>query len=239
MRPRHLLAVQRVSEFSVIPIPPDIPFEVAALVGCGVPTGWGRAVHAAGVRAGETVVVYRAGGVGSNAVQGAAARRRRAGRRGRPGGVQARDGDGLRRDAHLRLRQGGARFVVEATWGELADHAYHHGRRASHDEVIAGRCGAWGKAGQVTVTAVGNGWGGRKRPRHAHRLPAEDPGRDLRRLQPAHDVPRLLSLYRPGSSSSTSWYHPDLPLEEVNQGYQDMLDGKNIRGVIVYTDADR
>jgi alcohol dehydrogenase (nicotinoprotein) len=64
-----------VSEFSCIQIPDGIPFEVAALVGCGVPTGWGSAVHAAGVRAGQTVVVYGAGGVGSNAVQGMRARR--------------------------------------------------------------------------------------------------------------------------------------------------------------------
>jgi len=28
-------------------------------------------------------------------------------------------------------------------------------------------------------------------------------------------------------------------LEQINEGYQDMLDGKNIRGVIRYTDADR
>ncbi|HKT02989.1 MAG TPA: alcohol dehydrogenase catalytic domain-containing protein, partial [Rugosimonospora sp.] len=60
-----------VSEWSCIRIPPDIPFDVAALVGCAVPTGWGSAVYAAGVRAGQTVVVYGAGGVGSNAVQGA------------------------------------------------------------------------------------------------------------------------------------------------------------------------
>src|SRR6516164_3877164 len=61
-----------VSEFSCIPIPDDIPFDVAALVACGVPTGWGSAVYAAGVRPGQTVVIYGSGGVGANAVQGAA-----------------------------------------------------------------------------------------------------------------------------------------------------------------------
>src|SRR5262249_36348973 len=49
----------------------DIPWEVLCLTGCGVPTGWGSAVHAAEVRAGDTVVIFGAGGVGSNAVQGA------------------------------------------------------------------------------------------------------------------------------------------------------------------------
>ena len=47
-----------VSEFSCIPIPDDIPFDVAALAACGVPTGWGSAVYAAGVRPGQTVVIY-------------------------------------------------------------------------------------------------------------------------------------------------------------------------------------
>src|SRR6202035_1852688 len=60
-----------VSQNSCVRIEKDIPFEVAALTGCGVPTGWGTAVYAAGVRAGQTVVIFGAGGVGTNAVQGA------------------------------------------------------------------------------------------------------------------------------------------------------------------------
>ena len=60
-----------ISEFSCVPLDDDISFELAALVACGVPTGWGSAVYAAGVRAGQTVVIYGCGGVGINAVQGA------------------------------------------------------------------------------------------------------------------------------------------------------------------------
>ena len=61
-----------VHEYSVIKVPDEIGFDVAALVACGVPTGWGSAVRAGGVRAGQTVVIYGTGGVGMNAVQGAA-----------------------------------------------------------------------------------------------------------------------------------------------------------------------
>ncbi len=61
-----------VSEHSCVKIDDDLPLETAALVGCGVPTGWGTAVNAGGVRAGDTTVVYGVGGVGINAVQGAA-----------------------------------------------------------------------------------------------------------------------------------------------------------------------
>src|SRR4029078_5688106 len=63
-----------ISQSSCVPIEKDIPFEVAALTGCGVPTGWGTAVYAAGVRAGQTVGVYGAGGGGGDA--GARARQR-------------------------------------------------------------------------------------------------------------------------------------------------------------------
>jgi len=62
-----------VHQASVVKIEPDIPLEVAALVGCGVTTGWGSATKVADVRPGENVVVMGAGGVGMNAVQGAAA----------------------------------------------------------------------------------------------------------------------------------------------------------------------
>ena len=60
-----------VSVDSCIKIDSDIPLDKAALVGCGVTTGWGSATYAADVRAGETVVVVGVGGVGMNAVQGA------------------------------------------------------------------------------------------------------------------------------------------------------------------------
>src|SRR6266571_981670 len=60
-----------VSEHSCVKVPDDLPLEVVALVGCGVPTGWGSAVNAGGIRPGDTVVVYGVGGIGINAVQGA------------------------------------------------------------------------------------------------------------------------------------------------------------------------
>ena len=47
-----------VSEHSCIKIDDDLPLETVALVGCGVPTGWGTAVNAGGVRPGDTTVIY-------------------------------------------------------------------------------------------------------------------------------------------------------------------------------------
>ncbi|WP_368680161.1 Zn-dependent alcohol dehydrogenase (plasmid) [Rhodococcus opacus] len=55
----------------VLPLPDDIPFEYAALLGCAVPTGCGAALNSARVRAGETVLVIGCGAVGLSAIQGA------------------------------------------------------------------------------------------------------------------------------------------------------------------------
>ncbi len=61
-----------VSENRLTRIPPDSDMEVAALFGCAVTTGFGVVQNNAGVRIGESVVVYGAGGVGLNIVQAAA-----------------------------------------------------------------------------------------------------------------------------------------------------------------------
>src|SRR3546814_3410362 len=58
--------------FRALKVDPDLPLESLCLLGCGVGTGWGSAVYAADVRAGDVVIVMGSGGVGINAVQGAA-----------------------------------------------------------------------------------------------------------------------------------------------------------------------
>jgi S-(hydroxymethyl)glutathione dehydrogenase/alcohol dehydrogenase len=221
-----------VSEFSCIPIPDDIPFDVAALVSCGVPTGWGSAVYAAGVRPGQTVVIYGSGGVGSNAVQGA----RYAGAKN----VVVVDPVAFKRDmakvfgaTHTFADAEAAHdFVVDTTWGELADHAIIT-VGVLHDEVIANALKVVGKSGQVTITAVGNG---------SLSAPAGMLIGYQRRVQgaifgacnPLHDVPRLLGLYRSGDLKLDELITRRYSLDQVNEGYQDMLDGKNVRGVVVH-----
>lgn len=221
-----------VSESSCIPIGEDIPFEVAALVACGVPTGFGSAVYAAGVRPGQTVVIYGSGGVGSNAVQGA----RIAGART----IVVVDPVEFKRDmakvfgaTHtFATAEEAHELVVASTWGELADHAIIT-VGVLHDKVIADAVKVVGKTGQVTVTAVGNG------------TIRENPGALIgyqRRIQgaiyggcnPLHDVPRLFDLYRSGILKLDELITRRYRLDEVNQGYADMLEGRNIRGVIIH-----
>ncbi|MFG2338736.1 Zn-dependent alcohol dehydrogenase [Streptomyces yangpuensis] len=54
-----------------VPIPDDVPFDIAALIGCGVTTGLGAAINTAKVEAGSSVAVIGCGGVGISVVQGA------------------------------------------------------------------------------------------------------------------------------------------------------------------------
>lgn len=60
-----------VPEMSCVKLPDGMPMAQAALIGCGVATGYGAAVKAAGVTPGSTVAVFGIGGVGINAIQGA------------------------------------------------------------------------------------------------------------------------------------------------------------------------
>jgi S-(hydroxymethyl)glutathione dehydrogenase/alcohol dehydrogenase len=159
------------SEWSCIKVDDDIPFEHAALVSCGVTTGWASAVYAAGVRAGDTVVVFGTGGVGINAVQGA----RYAGverHRDRPAGQQAR---GAKSSARYRfLSSEGPEVLVDITWGQLADHVitvggwtagnqerghvreggFRHHHRRRFDMVLPGRISGYHAGCRVPCSAA-------------------------------------------------------------------------------------
>jgi S-(hydroxymethyl)glutathione dehydrogenase / alcohol dehydrogenase len=60
-----------IHENQLVVVPKDMPFAQAALLGCGVVTGAGAVLNTAGVRSGDTVIIFGAGGVGLNAVSGA------------------------------------------------------------------------------------------------------------------------------------------------------------------------
>jgi len=56
---------------AAIKIADDIPFEYAALLGCGIPTGVGAVFNTAKVTPGSKVAVVGAGGIGLSVIQGA------------------------------------------------------------------------------------------------------------------------------------------------------------------------
>jgi len=225
-----------VSQASCVKVGKDIPFEVAALVGCGVPTGWGSAVYAAGVSAGDTVVIFGAGGVGMNAVQGA----RYAGARN----VVVVDPVPFKRESALAFgathvfadADSAHQAIVRMTRGQLADHAICT-VGVLDAEVVAQAAAIVGKGAQVTITSVG-----RSGDKHIQLAANGSLVGYQRRLQghvfgmcnPLYDIPRLLGLYRDGQLKLDELITRRYRLDEINSGYQDLEDGKIIRGVIVH-----
>ena len=104
-----------VHENAIVKIRKDMPLELAALIGCGVITGYGAVVNTAKVAPGETVVVIGCGGVGMAAINGARDCRRRPRHRGRYQPGQAATGDQARRHRHRRSpqwRRGASRCAI-------------------------------------------------------------------------------------------------------------------------------
>jgi S-(hydroxymethyl)glutathione dehydrogenase/alcohol dehydrogenase len=56
---------------------------------------------------------------------------------------------------------------------------------------------------------------------------------------PHYDIPQLLSMYQAGKLNLDDMVTRQYRLEQINEGYKDMLEGRNIRGIIRYTDEDR
>ena len=54
-----------------------------------------------------------------------------------------------------------------------------------------------------------------------------------------YDIPAILELYKLGQINLDDMVNREYSLEQINDGYRDMLEGRNIRGVIRFTDADR
>ncbi len=229
-----------VHQASVVKIEPDIPLEVAALVGCGVTTGWGSATKVADVRPGENVVVMGAGGVGMNAVQGAAA----------AGAKRVMVIDPVAKKREWAMEMGATHTfsnieeatpaINELTWGRMAEKTIITVGDIQGED-IAAALSVTGKGGRAVVTGMGNAMNiDVKLSLFELTLLQKDlQGAIFGGLAPRNAIPELLSLYQEGQLKLDELVTTKYSLEEINQGYQDMRDGKNIRGMIVYTDADR
>ena len=228
-----------VHESAAIKIEDDIPLDKAALVGCGVTTGWGSAVYSAEVKAGDTVVIIGIGGVGINAVQGAAmagAQR-----------VVAIDPVEFKREQAMAF---GATHTYasmaeaieplnEVTWGRMADKAIITVGRIE-GTMIAEMMALIGKNGTAVVTAMGD------MMKADVTLSLFELAMLQKRLQgsifgganPRSDIPKLLGLYRDGKLKLDELITKTYTLDQINEGYADMNAGKNIRGVIMYSEDD-
>ena len=226
------------SQASCIKIENDIPLDKAALVGCGVTTGWGSAVYAADVQPGETVVVVGCGGVGMNAVQGAAM----AGARH----VVAVDPVEFKREQARDLRGDplgddiaeATELVNELTWGALANKVILT-MGVAQGEYIQPALAMTAKGGRVVQTAVAP-FSVDSVSMNLFELTMYEKqlvGAIFGSANPRRDIPRLLRLYQEGKLKLDELVTRTYPIEQINEGYQDMRDGKNIRGMVIYDHA--
>ena len=223
-----------VHEDSCIAYEPDIPFEVACLMSCGVVTGWGSAVRTGGVQPGDSVAVVGVGGLGSNAVQGA----RLAGARH----IIAIDPVEFKREkatefgaTHSASSMSDAlALVTELTRGRMCNVVVMT-MGVGDGSLIADAMALTAKFGNVVVTNA-----------HPERETSINISlADLTIMEKSllgscfgsgnarSDIPMLLDLYRDGQLELDGLVTRTYPLENVNEGYADMHAGKNIRGVIV------
>jgi S-(hydroxymethyl)glutathione dehydrogenase/alcohol dehydrogenase len=228
-----------VHQTSVVKIDPTIPFDVACVVGCGVTTGYGSATKSAQVKPGDDVAIVGVGGVGMSALQGAAASGARH--------IVAVDPVESKRDAALKFGATHAYATIEEAAAGAVD--ITAGRMCDKVIVTVGEVdgrdldkwvGITAKGGTCVLTAVGSLVDTNVTLNLAMLTLAQ------KRLQgnifgggnPQYDIPLLLSMYKIGKLNIDDMITQVYSLDDINQGYRDMLDGKNIRGVIRYTDND-
>jgi NDMA-dependent alcohol dehydrogenase len=223
-----------VNEASVIAVDPSFRPEAACLTGCGVATGWGSSVYAGGVQPGDAVAVVGVGGLGSAAVQGA----RLAGARH----IVAIDPVAFKRESALEF---GATHVApdvltafdlvrEVTWGRMCDVVVltmGTGDSSLMDSVLA----LAAKRGRVVVTNIYPMSDARPRLALSGLAQWEKQivGCIFGSVNSRADIPMLLNLYKDGLLDLDAMVTRTYPLEDINRGYQDMHDGRNIRGVLV------
>jgi S-(hydroxymethyl)glutathione dehydrogenase/alcohol dehydrogenase len=222
-----------VPEAAVVKIDVDIPFPSAALLGCGVMTGVGSVHNVAKVRAGESVAVIGSGGVGLSVVQGARiagaglivavdvvpARLEMARSFGATHAVLAERSD-------VGLKEAAAK--VRAMTGRGADHAFE----CTSVPALCAAPLAFVRNGGTAVQVSGT-----EQPVTVDMELFEWDKVYLNPLygkcRPKEDFPRLLGWYRDGALKLDEMVTRTYPLADVAQAFDDMLAGRNAKGVLV------
>lgn len=223
-----------VNEASLVKIEPWYDLRAAALISCGISTGFGSAVNRGGVKPGDVVAVIGCGGVGSGAIQGAVHAGARA--------VIAIDLEPSKVDRALKIgATHGASSALEAAFsfmGELT-----HGKNCDvviltpgvlTGELIEEARSITAKGGTIVATAIApysqndvklNLFG-------LSMFNQELKGTVFGSESPRVQIPRLLRLHSEGKLQIDELITREYSLDEVQQGYQDMYAGKNVRGVV-------
>jgi len=222
-----------VSERSVVRIDPAIPLDRAALIGCAVTTGVGAALNTARVRAGSSVIVFGAGGIGLNVIQGAAI----------AGAMQIIAVD--RHPGKLETaRQFGATDVLVITPGEDPTKTLKKLTQGGAD--YAFECVGSGAVAELAYKAIVRGGmavivgvakPGDNMQLRTMTLPFEEKqlvGSYFGSSVPKVDFPRLLGLYQSGRLKLDQLITRRYTIDEAPLAFADLDRGVNARGVIVF-----
>ena len=222
-----------VPETGCIPIAPEVPFAVAALVGCAVTTGFGAVVNDARVRAGDAVAIVGVGGVGINALLAAAL----------SGAQTIIAVDTNPEKAALALQNGATHFinagdpdavqqVLDLTHGRGADHSIEcTGRRTAMTAAYA----MTRPAGSVVIVGIA--------PKNVNfTIPAIGfPGSKKHIIGsiygggvPERDITRILALYASGRLPLDAQIGTRIPLTRVNEALTWLEAGVLARTIIEF-----
>lgn len=220
-----------VHENAIVKIRREMPLDLAALIGCGVITGYGAVVNTAKVVAGETVAVIGCGGVGMAAINGAAiagagriiaidtnpAKLQLATKLGATDLINPKDGDPV--EQVKNLTNGGVQHAFEVLGSKKT------AEQAFQMLAVGG-----------TATIVGMVPFGEKIELHGfdflreRKIQGSSMGSNHFRV----DMPRLIDFYMRGKLHLEDWISAKLKLSEINEGFANMKAGKTLRSVVVF-----
>jgi S-(hydroxymethyl)glutathione dehydrogenase/alcohol dehydrogenase len=217
-----------VSAAHAVRVDADVPLDAACLIGCGVMTGVGAALHAAAVAPGSSVAVLGAGGVGVAAIQGARI----------AGAAEIVAVDPVPGKRALAARFGATSAIAP---DELAEAARERGgfdfalECVGHAAAIRAAFDAVRRGG--TAVAVGAG-----RPDDPVRFSAFELATSEKRLRGSLygsgdarvEFPKLVRLWRAGALDLEGMITRRIALEDVNEGLRALEAGEVIRAVIRY-----
>ena len=222
-----------VDESQVVKLPADMPLDRACLLACGVSTGFGGVVNRAQVRPFQSVVVIGAGGVGVNAIQGAAY----------SGAYPIVAVDVIEEKLKMAISFGATHAVKAASPDAVA----------SARQICAGR-GAdyvFVTVGNIAAIRQGFAMSGRRGKTVIIGLP---PAKETMSLSPLEfiaserslmggfmgstnlrvDIPRLITLYKNGHLKLDELITNRYPFEGINEAIASTEKGEGLRNVIIF-----
>lgn len=221
-----------VPEEAVVPIPDEMPLDKASIVGCGVTTGFGSAAFRADIVPGDTVAVMGTGNVGLNAIQGA--------EHSGAGRIVAIDPIESKRK---KAREFGATHAIDPTQEDQADVIDDltdgHGVETAiftvgvgDGEMIGEAYQTLSKRGELIVTATAPDEQISVPPVDLILTEKEIKGVLYGSVSPLYSSRRIVDLYLNGDYMLDDLISTGYSLNEINEAYDQLLDGTEIHPVL-------